>query len=129
MPHGTWAVAFQLVSGARADPALAAIIRDNYADFRNNLCALIERGQAQGKIRTDFPADLLGDQLCALADGWMMMTPIDPTRYDNEGRRSTLVELALAMMKPPASREKKSLYAGLAPPSAARRNSRETGNR
>jgi len=110
MPHGTWAVAFQLVSGARADPPLAALIRENYADFRSKLCALIERGQAQRKIRTDFPADLLGDQLCALVDGWMMMTPIDPSRYDNEGRRSTLVELAIAMMNPPASRARKPTY-------------------
>jgi len=118
-----------LVSRAGSDRAIAAPFSDNYAKFRIKLYALIERGQAQGSIRTDFPAELLGDQLCALADGWLMMTPIDPSRYDNKGRRSTLVELAIAMMQPPASRDKKPLYAKLVPPAAARPNSRASGNR
>jgi len=100
MPHGTWSVAFQLVSRAGSDRAIAAPFSDNYAKFRIKLYALIERGQAQGKIRTDFPADLLGDQLCALADGWLMMTPIDPSRYDDQERRSAVVELAITMMQP-----------------------------
>jgi AcrR family transcriptional regulator len=110
MPQGTWSVAFQLASRAGSDPALATLISDSYAKFRVKLYALIKRGQAQGKIRTDFPSDLLGDQLCALADGWMMMTPIDPSRYDNEARRSALAELAIAMMQPPGSRARKPSY-------------------
>jgi len=107
MSHSTWSVAFQLASRAGSDPALAALISENYSKFRLKLYALIKRGQAQGKIRSDFPADLLGDQLCALADGWMMMTPIDPSRYDDEGRRSALAELAIAMMRPAASRARR----------------------
>jgi len=110
VPHGTWSVAFQLASRAGSDRALAVPFSDNYAKFRIKLYALIERGQAQDKIRTDFPAELLGDQLCALADGWLMMTPIDPSRYDDDGRRAAVVELAMAMLKPP-SRYKKPLPA------------------
>ena len=64
-----WLVAFQLLVQAASDPPLAAVIQRRYAQFRRRLTSLLERGQAQGVIRGDIPADLLADQVCAMGDG------------------------------------------------------------
>src|SRR5262245_36163047 len=54
-----WLVAFQLLVRAASDPPLAAVIQKRYAQFRRKLASPLKRGQAQGVIRDDIPADLL----------------------------------------------------------------------
>jgi AcrR family transcriptional regulator len=97
-----WLVAFQLLVHAGTDPALAAVIQRRYAQFRRRLASLLEKGQAQGVIRRDFPADLLADQISALGDGWAMMFPVEPARF-GRGRIHDLVNLAIAMLAPQPS--------------------------
>jgi AcrR family transcriptional regulator len=95
-----WLGAFQLLVRAAADPPLAAVIQRRYAQFRRRLTSLLERGQAQGVIRGDIPADLLADQVCAIGDGWAMMFPVEPERF-GRGRIHDLVTAAITMLTPP----------------------------
>jgi TetR/AcrR family transcriptional regulator, transcriptional repressor of aconitase len=70
--------------------------------FSSRSCAvlsLLEEGEAQGVIRWDFPADLVADQISALADAWAMMFPVEPARFGG-GRIDDLVNLAIAMLAP-----------------------------
>ena len=76
-----WPVMFQLLAHARHEPAFAAVIEQRYAKLRQVLTAMLERGQGEGLIRGDIPADLLADQLSAISDGWMMMLPVEPERF------------------------------------------------
>ncbi|HLY79012.1 MAG TPA: TetR family transcriptional regulator C-terminal domain-containing protein, partial [Caulobacteraceae bacterium] len=96
----TWLVMLQLLVGARSNPALAAVIARRDARFMVNLTKLIEQGQAGGLIRRDFPADVLADQLCAMADGWALVYPLEPERFAH-GRFRHLVDTAAAMLAPP----------------------------
>jgi hypothetical protein len=68
-----------------------------------NLTSLLEKGQAQGLIRRDFPADVLADQLGAMGDGWALSYPIEPDRFAPDRMRH-LAEVAAAMLAPPAHR-------------------------
>lgn len=95
-----WLVGLQLVVGARGDAALARVIEARNGRFMSNLAALLERGQAQGVIRRDFPADVLADQLGALADGWALMFPLEPSRFAPDRIRH-MAEVAAAMLAPP----------------------------
>ena len=94
-----WLVSLQLLVHAGTDPSLAAVIERRYAQFRRKLAALLEKGQAEGVVRRDFRADLLADQISALADGWAMMFPVEPARFGH-GRIEELVNLAIAMLAP-----------------------------
>jgi hypothetical protein len=80
-------------------PALAAVFRRRYAQFRRKLTSLLEKAQTQGTVRRDFPADLLADQMSAMADGWAMMFPVEPARF-GRGRIHDLVDMAIAMLAP-----------------------------
>ncbi|HEX8959337.1 MAG TPA: TetR/AcrR family transcriptional regulator, partial [Solirubrobacterales bacterium] len=95
----TWLVCLQLLVGARGDPVLAAVIARRNARFLANLARLLERGQAQGLIRRDVPADVLADQLAAMGDGWALMYPLEPARFGH-GRIGHLVDTAAAMLSP-----------------------------
>jgi TetR/AcrR family transcriptional regulator, transcriptional repressor of aconitase len=95
----TWLVALQLLVGARSDAALAAVFARRNGRFMANLTKLIEQGQAQGLIRRDFPADVLADQLSAMADGWALAYPLEPARFGH-GRIRDLVDSAAAMLAP-----------------------------
>ncbi len=95
-----WLVCLQLLVGARGDAALAAVIARRDARFMANLTKLLERGQAQGLIRRDFPADVLADQLSAMGDGWALTYPLEPERFAR-GRIRHLVDSAAAMLAPP----------------------------
>jgi AcrR family transcriptional regulator len=95
-----WLVCLQLLVGARGDPALAAVIARRNARFMANLTRLLERGQAAGLIRRDFPADVLADQLSAMGDGWALMYPLEPERFAH-GRIQHLVDSAAAVLTPP----------------------------
>jgi AcrR family transcriptional regulator len=98
-----WLVAFQLLVRAASDPPLAVVIQKRYAQFRRKLARLLENGQAQGVIRTDIPADLLADQVCAMGDGWAMMFPVEPQRFGH-GRIHDLVNAAMTMLTPQPAR-------------------------
>lgn len=95
-----WLVCLQLLVGARGDPSLAAAIARRNARFMANLATVLERGQAQGLIRRDFPADVLADQLSAMADGWALTYPLEPARFAH-GRIKHLAASAAAMLAPP----------------------------
>ena len=96
-----WLVCLQLLVGARGDAALAEVIAARNARFMTNLTSLLERGQAEGLIRRDFPADVLADQLSAMGDGWALTYPLEPERFGH-GRIQHLVDSAAAMLAPPA---------------------------
>ena len=101
-----WLVCLQLLTGARGDPALAAAIARRNARFLANLTRLIERGQAEGLIRSDFPADVLADQLGAMGDGWAISYPLEPERFGH-GRIRHLVDSAAAMLAPPGGSQRR----------------------
>lgn len=92
-----WLVALHLLVRAAADPPLAKVFQRRYARFRRNLTKLLERGQSQGVVRGDIPADLLADQISAMGDGWGMMFPVEPERF-GRGRMHELVNAAIAML-------------------------------
>lgn len=94
-----WLVGLQLLVGAHGDKLLAAVFEKRYARFRGSLARLLERGQAQGVVRRDFPAELLAEQMSAMADGWALMFPLEPARFA-EGRMHELVNSAAAMLAP-----------------------------
>jgi AcrR family transcriptional regulator len=93
-------ICLQLLVGARGDPALAAVMARRNGQFLANLTRLLERGQAEGLIRRDFPADVLADQFSAMADGWALAYPLEPQRFGH-GRIQQLVDTAAAMLAPP----------------------------
>ncbi len=93
---------FQLLAHARHDPAFAALIERRYARYRQVNTEILARGQEQGVIRDDIPADLLSDQLSAMGDGWMMMYPFEPERFTPERLRS-LVDAAVTLISPVSS--------------------------
>jgi AcrR family transcriptional regulator len=102
-----WLVLFQLLSHARHDPAVVAVVQHRYARFRKVLTAILTRGQSQGMIRTDISAELLADQLSAISDGWLMMFPIEPERFSPK-RVQALLDAAVKMIAPPAAADGKS---------------------
>ncbi len=95
-----WLAGFQLLAHARHEPALAAVYQRRYARYRDALAAILARGQDRGLIRSDIPADLLADQLSAMGDGWMMMLPIEPERFQ-PARVKALLDATAAMISPP----------------------------
>lgn len=95
----SWLALFQLLAHARHEPAFAAIFQQRYARFRQVLASILEQGQRQGIIRSDIPADLLADQLSAISDGWMMMFPIEPARFE-PGRLQALLDAIITLISP-----------------------------
>jgi AcrR family transcriptional regulator len=93
-------ICLQLTVGARSDPALAVVMARRNAQFLTNLTKLLEKGQAEGLIRRDFPADILADQFSAMADGWALTYPLEPARF-SQGRIRHLVDSAAALLSPP----------------------------
>jgi AcrR family transcriptional regulator len=98
--RGTWLVWFHLLPHAATDPALASIFRQRNGRLRAKLAALVARCQQQGIVRSDFSAELLADQITAMTDGWIMMTPVEPSRF-KPARLNELVKLSIAMLAPP----------------------------
>ncbi len=94
-----WLAFVQLLAHARQEPAFASVIQRNYLVVKDVLTALVERGQANQTIRDDISAELIADQLSALADGWMVMMPLDPERFSPE-RTQLLSESVLTLIKP-----------------------------
>lgn len=96
----SWLAGFQLIARARHDAALAAVYQRRYGRYRDAFTAILERGQARGLIRTDIPADFLTDQITAMADGWMMMMPIERERFRPD-RLQALLDATITLIAPP----------------------------
>nr|WP_087576328.1 TetR/AcrR family transcriptional regulator [Sphingomonas sp. CDS-1] len=102
----SWYALFQLVALARHEPTLAEIFRDRYARYRHELAHVLERGQRQGAVRDDISADLLADQLSAMGDGWMLMQPIEPKRFEPT-RLKRLIDAGIRLISPLTNMSKK----------------------
>jgi TetR/AcrR family transcriptional regulator, transcriptional repressor of aconitase len=100
---GEWVANFQLLSLARHESALAAVYQRRYAQFRDVFAALIAKGQRQGTIRKDITAELLADQISAMGDGWMMLFPIEPERFQPK-RIKALLDATMALITPQAGK-------------------------
>ncbi|MEV0336957.1 TetR/AcrR family transcriptional regulator [Nocardia sp. NPDC050717] len=94
-----WPVMSEVLVHARTEPALAALIRDRYARYRDVHASIIKDAQVRGTIRDDIPAELLGDQLAAMGDGWTMMYPFEPERF-TPARADELVDAAIELIAP-----------------------------
>ncbi|RFA27815.1 TetR family transcriptional regulator [Alkalilimnicola ehrlichii] len=94
-----WPVMSELLAHGRHDPALARVIAERYARYRDIYASILAAAQAQGTIRDDIPADLLADQLSAMGDGWTMMSPIEPERFTPQRVRE-LVDAVIALIAP-----------------------------
>lgn len=99
---GGWVANFQLLSLARHEPALAAVYQRRYARYRDVFASMLARGQRQGTIRKDIPAELLADQISAMGDGWMMLFPIEPDRFQKI-RVQALLDATMALIAPTAA--------------------------
>ena len=99
----TWLAMLQLIVGARGDARLASLYARRNGQFMANFTKLIRRGQNEGVIRRDVPADVLADQLGAMGDGWALTYPLEPKRFGH-GRIRHLVDSAAAMLAPPVSK-------------------------
>lgn len=97
-----WLATFQLLAHARHEPAFAEVYQRRYAKFRDSLTAILRDAQGRGAIRGDIEADLLADQLSAMGDGWMMMMPIEPDRFQ-PARIQALLDATMTLIAPPAS--------------------------
>lgn len=95
-----WMAQFQLLAQARHEPALAEIYQRRYAAYRAKLTLTIAKQQRSGEVRDDIAADILADQIAALADGWAMMFPIEPERFI-AGRLDALTDAIVKMIEPP----------------------------
>jgi AcrR family transcriptional regulator len=98
-----WVATFQLLAHARHEPALAPVYQRRHARYRDVFSAMLAKGQRQGTIRKDIPADLLADQLSAMGDGWMMWFPIEPERFQ-PGRVKALLDATMALIAPRTTR-------------------------
>ncbi|POA35831.1 MULTISPECIES: TetR/AcrR family transcriptional regulator [unclassified Pseudomonas] len=94
-----WLALFQMLAHARHEPVFADVIQKRYSRFRQDLAVILAKGQTQGIIRKDVPSDLLADQLSALSDGWMMMLPIEPERFQPK-RRKALMDAVITLISP-----------------------------
>jgi TetR/AcrR family transcriptional regulator, transcriptional repressor of aconitase len=97
---GLWLVWFHLLPHAATDPALASVFRRRNGQLRAKLSSLIAQCQRQGVVRSDFSADLLADQITAMTDGWIMMTPVEPARF-KPTRINDLIRMSIEMLAPP----------------------------
>jgi AcrR family transcriptional regulator len=97
--EGGWVANFQLLSLARHEPALAAVYQRRYLRYRDVFASMLARGQRQGTIRKDIPAELLADQISAMGDGWMMLFPIEPERFQ-PSRVKALLDATMALIAP-----------------------------
>ena len=96
---GEWIAGFQLLAHARHEPKLAAVYQRRYTKYRDVLASMLAKGQRQGSIRKDIPADLLADQISAMGDGWMMLFPIEPERFQ-PNRVKALLDATIALIAP-----------------------------
>lgn len=95
-----WLAQFQLLAAARQEPEIATVFQQRYARYRQIFASILEKGQLRGTIRRDIPAELLADQLSAMADGWMVGRPIEPERFAPR-RIQRLLDATITLISPP----------------------------
>lgn len=100
-----WLASFQLLARARHEPRFAAIYQERYARFRERLTAIIAKQQTSGEVRDDIPAGLLADHLGSIADGWMMLLPIEANRFTPE-RVDALTAAVVQLLRPPSTQRR-----------------------
>lgn len=94
-----WLAQFQLLAFARVEPACAAVFARRYSAYRNGLAHVISVQQDLGAIRRDISADLLADQLSAMGDGWMMLLPVEPERFEAQ-HVEVLLDSVMTLLAP-----------------------------
>lgn len=100
-----WLASFQLLARARHEPAFARIYQERYAHYRERLGAIIRKQQAAGSIRDDISSDFLADHIGSIADGWMIMLPIETERFAPE-RVDALIDSVIQLLRPPRVAER-----------------------
>lgn len=100
-----WLAGFQLLARARHEPTFAAIYQERYARYRERLSGILARQQAAGTVRDDIPAELLSDHLGSIADGWMIMLPIETERFA-PARVEVLINSIIQLIQPPPARKR-----------------------
>jgi hypothetical protein len=56
-------------------------------------------------VRGDIPADILADIIGSIADGWVIMLPIETKRFAPE-RINTVINSIIQLLQPPAAPRK-----------------------
>lgn len=97
-----WFTQFQLLAQARVEPTYADIYQRRYGRYREGLAKTLKKEQAEGQVRDDISAKILADQLSAMADGWMMMMPIEPKRFAPRHLSSLLGAVVTLLQAPRA---------------------------
>lgn len=72
----------ELLVYARQEPSYAKHLQQRYVKLRSLLTETLKQGQLLGQVRNDIDAALLADQLSALVDGWMIISPIETERFE-----------------------------------------------
>ena len=99
-----WYLWYQVLLKARTDPSLASEIAQRYGTLLKQLTNLFERHQQRGVLRSDYPAQMLAEQVFAVTEGWSLMAPIDLQRFE-PGRRKQMVTMVIENLKPAVSYE------------------------
>lgn len=100
-----WLAGFQLLARARHEPKFAKIYEERYERYRERLAGIIAKQQAAGDVRGDIPADILADIIGSIADGWVIMLPIETKRFAPE-RINTVINSIIQLLQPPAAPRK-----------------------
>lgn len=86
------------VAGVMHQPAVAEALAADDAAQRDVLRAWVERGQADGEIRTDLTADRIVSWLALLTGGFLERVAVDQD-FTAEGEREVLVAVARAFLR------------------------------
>lgn len=95
-----WMAAMEILIHTRHVPAFQSMYVQRYGDYRAAMTRSLAISQRTGLIRSDIPADILTDQICAMADGWMLAIPSDPERFTPQ-RISDLVDATMTLIQGP----------------------------
>lgn len=123
LDEGETIAGFSLLAHARHEPALAAVYQRRYGRYRDAFAAVLAKAQRQGLVRDDISPDILADQLSAMADGWMLLIPVEVERFRPK-RLKALIEATMELIAPLPSAKGRSASTG-----ATKGKSAEAGRR
>jgi AcrR family transcriptional regulator len=95
-----WMAAMEILIHTRHVPAFQEMYVRRYGDYRDAMTRSLAISQRNGLIRDDIPADMLTDQICAMADGWMLAMPSDPQRFTPQ-RINDLIDATMTLIQAP----------------------------
>ncbi len=98
-----WHLWYQLLLRARTDPGLAREIAQRYRVLLVQLTKLFAGHQQAGTLRSDYPAEMLAEQVFAVTEGWSVMAPVDATRFAPK-RRKKMIAMVIDNLKPTSER-------------------------